>query len=68
MAASTERMLHPAEIARIMGVDRSTVYRWIRDRKLAALKIGRTIRVKKSDFEALSQDCRRPGAGKGKMS
>ncbi|MFH1139925.1 MAG: helix-turn-helix domain-containing protein [Pseudomonadota bacterium] len=68
MTAAAERMLHPSEIAQLMGVDRSTVYRWIRDRKLAALKVGRTIRVKKSDLEALRLDCSPGRAEQGRRS
>lgn len=46
--------LSPDEVARLLGVDRKTVYAAIHDGRLPALKLGRVLRVRESDLEALA--------------
>jgi excisionase family DNA binding protein len=46
--------LSPDEVARMLGVDRKTVYAAIRDGRLPALRLGRTLRVSVEDLGALA--------------
>ncbi len=51
----TDKMLRPDEIAEKLSVDVRTVYRWISNGDLVAVKIpkqGRIWRIAKSDFES----------------
>jgi excisionase family DNA binding protein len=42
---SVDDLLTPEQVASYLQVDRGTVYRYIRDGRLAASKLGRTYRV-----------------------
>ena len=44
-----------AEIAAILKLNQQTIRNWI-DRKLPALHIGRRVRVRRADFDALIED------------
>lgn len=44
--------LSPRTIAHEADVDPQTVYRWIRLGRLPATKVGRLVRVRKTDFTA----------------
>lgn len=46
------RFLTVAEIAELLRVRQETVYRWIKDRELAAIHLGRTVRISEADFDA----------------
>ena len=46
--------LSPDEVAARLRVDRKTVYAAIRDGRLPALKLGRTLRVSVEDLQALA--------------
>ena len=43
-------LITPKEAARILGVNRITVYRWIKIGLLDAYKIGGVVRIKKDDL------------------
>jgi putative molybdopterin biosynthesis protein len=43
--------LTPLQVAEELGVSDQTVYNWIREKRLAATKIGRTLRIRRSDLE-----------------
>jgi excisionase family DNA binding protein len=60
MRAPRERRFYSvAEAADALGVSPSTIWRWIRDRRLPAYRVGpRTIRIKPEDVEALLQPAR----------
>lgn len=49
-------MLHdimtPEQVADYLQLDKETVYRLIRDRKLAATRIGRAYRIPRADLDA----------------
>jgi excisionase family DNA binding protein len=48
-----------AEAARLLRVNRSTVWRWISARKLPAYRVGpKSIRVRKADLEAVMRPAR----------
>jgi len=51
--ADAETLLTPEQVAERMQVDRKTIYRWLADGKLPALKIGRTYRIDWSDVKAM---------------
>lgn len=44
--------LTPQEVADATCLDRRTVYRLIRDRRLPAFKLGNSVRIRREDFEA----------------
>lgn len=46
-------MFTPEQVAEYLQVNRETVYRYIRDGKLVASKLGRTYRVPKRSVELL---------------
>ena len=46
--------LSPDEVARLLRCDRKTVYKAIQEQRLPATKIGRTLRVKVADLDALA--------------
>ena len=48
--------LSPDEVARLLRVDRKSVYSAIRDGRLPALQVGRTLRVAVDDLQALAVD------------
>ena len=43
-------LITPKQAAEILGVDRVTVYRWIKIGLLDAYKIGGIVRIKKDDL------------------
>jgi excisionase family DNA binding protein len=53
MNADGDEFLTVADIARILKLNQQTVRNWIEDGKLPALHVGRRVRVRRSDFEAL---------------
>lgn len=44
-------MMTPEQVADLLQLNTETVYRLIRDKKLAAAKIGRAYRITKADLE-----------------
>ena len=46
-------MLSVKETAELFGVTKRTVFRWIKSGKMKSVKIGRTVRVKKSEIDRL---------------
>jgi excisionase family DNA binding protein len=47
--------LTPIQIAQELRVTDQTIYNWIREKKLPAVKVGRTLRVRRSDLERMTQ-------------
>jgi excisionase family DNA binding protein len=45
--------LSPLEVAEQLGVSDQTVYNWIREKRLPATKIARSVRVRRSDLERM---------------
>ena len=45
-----------AEIAAILKLNQQTIRNWIDEGKLPALHIGRRVRVRRADFDALIED------------
>ncbi len=53
MNASGDEFLTVAEIADILKLNQLTVRNWIDQGTLPALHVGRRVRIRRSDFEAL---------------
>jgi excisionase family DNA binding protein len=51
--ASRDEFLTVAEIAGILKLNQQTVRNWIDQGTLPALHVGRRVRIRRSDFEAL---------------
>ena len=47
------RLLKPAEVATRLAVSQTTVRKWIFLRKLPVVRVGRAVRVREEDLEAL---------------
>ena len=45
-------VLTPEQVADYLQLDKETIYRLIRDRKLAATRIGRAYRIPRADLDA----------------
>ena len=52
---STEEFLTVAEVASLLRLNEQTVCNWIADMKLPAVRIGRRVRVARSDLDHLVQ-------------
>lgn len=48
--------MKPDEIAKEIGVDVSTVRRWLREGQIPSVRFGRAVRVKTKDFEKYLKD------------
>ena len=53
-----EKLLTPAQVAERLQITERTVYEWIRDGKLTALKLGRLWRIRQDDLEAFLEGAR----------
>ena len=54
------RLLDVREAAAVLGVKPSTMYKWAYERRIATVKIGRALRFRESDIEALIRRSTRP--------
>ena len=52
---STEEFLTVTEVASLLRLNEQTVRNWIDDKKLPAFRIGRRVRVARSDLDHLVQ-------------
>lgn len=50
------RFLRVAEVAELLSVRRETVYQWINRREIAAIHLGRDIRIDESDLKAFLEN------------
>jgi excisionase family DNA binding protein len=53
VSASGDEFLTVAEVAAVLKLNQQTVRNWIDRGELPALHVGRRVRVRRSDFEAL---------------
>lgn len=52
------RFLRPGEVARLLGVSRSTVYRWFWEGKLKGIRFGeKNIRIARDSVEKIVGEC-----------
>lgn len=53
-----EKFVRPSEVARQLGVSRSTIYRWFWEGKLKGVKFSdKNIRISLSSIEQIIADC-----------
>jgi excisionase family DNA binding protein len=55
-----ETLLRPAEFAAALGVTVSCVRRWIYERKIASVKVGRLVRIPASEIARIMRSGMRP--------
>lgn len=56
-----DRLLTPDEVAQMLGVKPTTVYKWAYERRLPAVKLrGRALRFRLSAIEKIIRDDERP--------
>ena len=60
-----ESFLTVAEVAGILKLNQQTVRNWIDQGSLPALRVGRRVRIKRSDFERVLAQSYTAGAGAG---
>jgi excisionase family DNA binding protein len=48
---TNDALLTPLEVAQQLGVSDQTIYNWIKEKRLAALKMGRLLRVHQSEVD-----------------
>jgi excisionase family DNA binding protein len=58
VTASDDEFLTVAEIAQILKLNQQTVRNWIDQGTLPALRVGRRVRVRRSDFDTLVESGR----------
>ncbi len=59
---SAETYLTVAEVAETLKLNQQTVRNWIDQGALPALRVGRRVRIKRSDFERILDESYSPGA------
>jgi excisionase family DNA binding protein len=60
-----ESFLTVAEVAEMLKLNQQTVRNWIDQGSLPALRVGRRVRIKRSDFERVLAQSYTAGAGAG---
>jgi len=45
-----------SEIARMLNMSKATAYRWVKSKKIMAIRIGKTIRIPKSEIERVRNE------------
>ena len=69
MARSTEKeLLGAGDVARLMGVKETTVWRWCREGRLSCLKVGKHWRIRREALEAFLEQSERPTTLVGQLS
>jgi excisionase family DNA binding protein len=61
-----ESYLTVAEVAETLKLNQQTVRNWIDQGSLPALRVGRRVRIKRSDFERILEQSYSPGASAGR--
>jgi excisionase family DNA binding protein len=61
VGAGGEEFLTVADIARILKLNQQTLRNWIDQGSLPALRVGRRVRVRRSDFDTLLERGRTAG-------
>lgn len=53
-----KKFVRPSEVARLLGVSRSTIYRWFWEGKLQGIKFGdKNIRIAIDSVERIVSEC-----------
>jgi len=53
-------LLRVSEVARELALEESTIRKWVFQRRLPVVRLGRSIRIKKTDVEELMKKGLRP--------
>jgi excisionase family DNA binding protein len=61
---SEDTLLKPSEFAHTLGVTISCVRRWIYERKIANVKVGRLVRIPASEITRIMRAGLRPARGR----
>ena len=64
-AERDETFLTVAEVAEMLKLNQQTVRNWIDQGALPAVRVGRRVRIKRSDLDQILDAGYRPGAGTG---
>jgi len=62
--SSGDELMTVAEIAAVLRLNQQTIRNWIDHGRLPAVRIGRRVRIKRSDFEQLLTSAARPPEGR----
>ena len=62
-----DKLLKAEDVAGLLNVSRATPYVWVHRRCIPFVKLGRSLRFKLSDVEALVIAGTRPASGEGKI-
>jgi len=49
-----------SEVARELGVEESTIRKWIFEKRIPVVKLGRSVRIKPEDIEKMISDGTQP--------
>ncbi len=60
MTETTKKLLTVSEFAQALGVTQACCRRWLLDRKIASVKVGRLIRIPAVEVERIVQEGFRP--------
>jgi excisionase family DNA binding protein len=60
-----EEFLTVAEVAELLKLNQQTVRNWIDQGSLPAVRVGRRVRIKRSDFDRIVEEGYRPAANLG---
>lgn len=48
---TADHLLRPSEAAKMLGISRGTLYNWTYQRRIPAVKLGRTLRFSRMELE-----------------
>jgi len=60
-------LLAAADVAELIGIKETTVYRWCKEGKLPCLKVGKDWRIRREALEDFLRECERPRTLVGQM-
>ena len=60
---SRERLLRPAEVARILSVSISLVYELLHSREIPVVQFGKTVRIRPADLDEFLKNSRKAKEG-----
>ncbi len=56
LEVSREKFISPQEFANQLSISRWTVYAWIQEGRIAAIKLGRLVRIPESELERIIKE------------
>lgn len=57
------KYLTPADVSESLSVPVKTVYRWISERQIESVKVGRLVRISQAELDRMISDNTRPAVG-----